>query len=109
MGEDLPYGSNLATLDQLTRLPAGQPISFRNFAGRLIQATGLKWGGQDMTGARDSLYSAIERMVIDILVDFNGVKRAEKDTSIGEYRYKKLESFTITRLGRGLLKAIAED
>jgi hypothetical protein len=109
MGEDLPYGSNLATLDQLTRLPAGQPISFRNFADRLIQATGLKWGGQDMTGARDSLYSAIERMVIDILVDFNGVKRAEKDTSIGEYRYKKLESFTITRLGRGLLKAIAGD
>jgi hypothetical protein len=109
MGEGLPYEFDLTTLDHLVRLPAERVVSFKKFADRLIQATGLKWRTQDMSSARKFLHSAIERMVIDILVDFQAVEREEEDASIGKYRFKKVKSFTITHLGQGLLKAIAGD
>ena len=107
IGERLPYDFTLITLDHLIELPVEKSIPFGDFADRLIQMTGLKWEAQDMTHARDLLHKAIERMVIDILVEFRLVEREEKNASIGNYRYKTLHAFTLTKLGGGLLQAVA--
>ena len=104
MGERLPYQFTFIVLDHLLALPVERALTFEDFADRLIQATGLKWGAQDTTHARTSLHGAIERMVISILESFNAVEREEK---IDDYNIRRLDTFTITKLGGGLLKAIA--
>lgn len=107
MGEELPYDFTFTTLVQLLELPVGRATLFEVFADQIIRATRLKWSAQESTNARNLLQGAIERMVIDILVDFGAVVREEKDASIGNYRYKKLHAFTIIKLGKGLLRALA--
>jgi hypothetical protein len=107
IGEHLPYLFTLTTLDHLLALPVEKPITFEDFADRLIQATGLMWTAPDMTFARDSLHRTIERMVIDILDDYWAVEREEIDRKIGDHSFKRLHTFTITRLGMSLLKAVA--
>ncbi|MCK5316204.1 MAG: hypothetical protein KAJ53_13815, partial [Anaerolineales bacterium] len=100
----LPYNFTLTVLDHLLALPVERALTFEDFADRLIQATGLKWKTQDSPYARTSLHGAIERMVISILEDFRAVEREEK---IDDYSIRRLDTFTITKLGGGLLKAIA--
>ena len=73
----------------------------------LIISSGLKWTAPDMSYAHKSLETAIERMVIDILADFSAVQREMGAEWIGNHRFNKLQSFTLTKLGQGLLKVIA--
>jgi len=107
LDERLPYQFTLITLNHLLALPAEQSIPFEDFADRLIQSTGLTWSAPDMTYARDSLHWAIRRMIISILDGFGAVEREEKEQKIGKISINKLHAFTITKLGKGLLKAIA--
>ena len=107
IGERLPYMFTLTTLDFLLDLPVERPIPFKDFADQLIQLTGLKWKAQNATHARNSLHNAIESMLINILQDFRVVDLGKKNTGTRDVRSKKLQSFTITKLGRGLLQAVA--
>jgi hypothetical protein len=107
IGEQLPYSFTLTVLDHLLALPVETPLPFEDIADRLTQATGLRWESKDMTYARSSLHRSIERMVISILEDFGAVEREEKEERIGDFSISKIHTFTITKLGGGLLNAIA--
>ena len=104
--ERLPYYFANITFDLLLSLPVGRQVPYQDFADRLIETGGLKWGVQNMTTARNSLHTSIERMVINILEDFQAVEKHQKDTRAGNYKYKKLNAFTVTNLGRSLLKVL---
>jgi hypothetical protein len=60
-----------------------------------------------MTYARELLHDSIEKMVISRLEDFGAVEKAYKDKWIGSYKSEELDTFLITRLGSGLLRAVA--
>ncbi len=107
LDEVLPGYFAYTTLAYLLELPVGITIPFESFADSLIQATRLIWDAPDPERLRKSLHHSIERAVINILRDFLVVKRIEKDAKIGSYKYKVLSAFEITRLGRGLLRAVA--
>jgi hypothetical protein len=107
MDEVLPGYFAYTTLMHLLELPIEIPIAFENFAGNLIRATRFMWDASNKERVRESLNRSIERAVINILRDFRVVKRIEEDAKIGSYRYKVLLAFEITRLGRGLLQALA--
>lgn len=104
--EQLPYYFADITFGLLLSLPTGRQVPYQDFADRLIKKGGLNWGAQDMTSARNLLHTSIERVVINILKDFQAVEKHEKDTRSGRYRHKKLYAFTITNLGRSLLKVL---
>jgi len=107
IGEGLPYAFELTTLDYLLELPVESPIEYERFADRLIFLTNLKWTAQDMTYARKLLHDSIENMVISILEDFGAVETVYKDKWIGSYKSEELDTFSLTRLGWGLLRAVA--
>lgn len=109
MGDRLPYDFQYDTLHQLLTLPVEKPILFQGFADRLIQVTHLKWSAADMQHAQKFLSSAIERMVINILEDFGALQRTSEDEWIGRHRISHLQSFSLTKLGKGLLQALAGD
>jgi hypothetical protein len=109
MGDRLPYDFQYDTLHQLLLLPAEKPIAFQDFADRLIQVTHLKWAAPEVKHAHKFLSSAIERMVINILEDFGALERTSDDEWIGHHRISHLQSFTLTKLGKGLLQALAGD
>lgn len=106
LGEQLPYYFAGITFDLLLSLPVRRQVPYQDFADRLIKMGGLKWGAQDMTSARNSLHTSIERVVINILKDFQAVEKHQKDARSGSYKYKKLYAFTVTNLGRSLLKVL---
>jgi hypothetical protein len=107
MGDRLPYDFNLAVLDQLLALPVDKLTPLEDFADRLIQTTGLQWKTPEAPHARSSLHWAIERMVISILENFHLVARPEQAAKIDKPLIPQLQPFTVTKLGTGLLKAIA--
>jgi hypothetical protein len=107
IGDRLPYDFNLDALHYLLALPVEKPVLFEDFADRLIQETSLKWKAPDMTHAQNSLHRAVERMVISILEDFGALEQEEKEEKFDGYSIRRLHTFTITDLGRGLLKTIA--
>lgn len=109
MGDYLPYDFQYHTLYQLLSLPAEKPILFRDFADQLIEVTGLEWSAPDATYAQTSLSHSIEHMVINILDDFGGLERFCEDEKIGRRHFSQLKSFALTKLGKGLLQAIAGD
>jgi hypothetical protein len=95
------------TLDLLLEMPVETPIEHEDFADRLIQATGLNRFASDMVHGREALHRFIERTVINILRDFRAVERIEKEARIGSYHYQVLSAFEVTKLGKGLLQAVA--
>jgi hypothetical protein len=108
MGEALPPDFNKLTRDHLLDTGgAGQPVSFEQFADGLIEKTGLVWTARDSTFARMSLHSAIERMVIQILVTFGGVTGTYIQKPLGRETIENLDTFTLTPLGEALLTAAA--
>lgn len=107
MGEALPPDFNLVTLAHLRSLPVGKPISFEKFANRLIEQTGLSWSAKDISSAPMLLRGSIERMVIDILANFGGVKGAYREEPLGKGTISKLNIFEITSLGKAELDAVA--
>jgi hypothetical protein len=106
MGSHLPYDFQYITLEHLLTLPEETPIPYQQFANRLIEGSRLKWAAPDTTHAHSSLSSAIKRMVINILEDFGVLNRESADEWIGRHRISDLKSFSLTRLGKGLLKVL---
>ena len=106
IGEDLPPRFTEITLAHLLSLPANTHIPFEPFADRLIQETGLKWTAPDMTYARMLLHSAVQRMVIGILADFEVVETEHQDKPLGSGTIQELVAFQITPFGKGLLESL---
>ena len=107
LGERLPPHFTYTALGLLLSLPVERALSFEDFADGLIQRTGLKWRSPQQTHAQDSLRSGIKNMVVDILERFQAVEKQMADKHTGNVRYQKLHKITITRLGKGLLQALA--
>ncbi len=103
MGDQLPSSFYTIALTRLRSLPTETTIPFREFAGRLIADTGLKWHAE--VEPKDILYHAVEKMVIRILHNFGAVTRVDKHRDDRLYPY--LDSFQITPFGRALLEAMA--
>ena len=106
MGESLPSRFSQITLAHLLPLPANKRIPFEPFADRLIQESGLKWTAPNMTHARMLLHSAIQRMVIGILADFEVVETEYQDKPLGSGTISQLVAFQITSFGKGLLESL---
>ena len=106
MGESLPPRFTKITLAHLLSSPANKRIPFEPFADKLIRETRLKWTAPDMTHAQMSLHSAIQRMVIGILADFEVVKPEYKDKTLGKSKVREVVAFRITSFGRGLLESL---
>ena len=106
MGESLPPRFTEITLAHLLSLPANTRTPFEPFADRLIQETGLKWTAPNMTHARMSLRSAIRRMVIGILADFEVVEPEYQAKPLGRSTFRELAAFQITSFGKGLLESL---
>jgi hypothetical protein len=106
MGDDLPPDFNLVTLARLRSLPVETRISFEEFAGGLIEETGLTWtvSGDFVTGL---LRASIARMVIYILRAFGAVECEHRDEPLGKSTIKELDAFEITPFGRALLDGAA--
>lgn len=104
MGESLPPHFTQITLTRLLSLPADKRIPFEPFADRLVRETGLKWTAPDMTHAQMLLHSAIQRMVIGILADFEVVEPEYQDKPLGRGTFQELVAFQITPFGKGLLE-----
>jgi hypothetical protein len=106
MGEDLPPRFEEITLTHLLSPPINTRTPFEPFADRLIRETGLKWTAPNMTYARMSLHSAIRRMVIDILANFEAVEREYQDKPLGRGTTQELVAFRITPFGKRLLESL---
>ncbi|MFO7945053.1 MAG: plasmid pRiA4b ORF-3 family protein [Anaerolineales bacterium] len=107
LGDQLPPHFVYATLDLLLSLPVERPLSFEDFADGLLQRSGLKWRSPQQTRARNSLHSGIKNMVVDILERFQAIEKQMADKHTGNVRYQTLHKITLTRLGKGLLQALA--
>lgn len=106
MGESLPPRFTKITLAHLLSLPVNKRIPFESFADRLIRETGLKWTAPDMTHAQMSLRSAVRRMVIGILADFEVVEPEYQDKPLGKSTFQELVAFQITSFGKELLESL---
>jgi len=107
MGEALPSSFNLVTLARLRSLSTGSNISFEEFADGLIEKTGLTWTAKDSSFATRALHGSIARMVIDVLADFDAVKREYRAEPLGKRTTLRLDAFEITPFGKALLDAVA--
>jgi hypothetical protein len=107
MGDELPYFFSATTLASLRALPAGQYISFSDYAAKLIGNTGLTWTAQESRFADSALRTSIERMVIDVLADFGALKCRYRKEFLGKGSYNKLAAIQITPWGKALLEAVA--
>lgn len=107
MGDYLPPRFNLVVLARLRGLPVGTAISFKEFADRLIEETGLTWGAQKSSFAPMLLQGSIERMVISVLATFDAVERECQEVPLGRGTRSELVAFEITPFGEALLDAVA--
>ena len=105
IGETLPDLFERVTLTRLRANRTGTEVSFDEFADALIQKTGITWTAPDMTYARMSLHSAVERMVIRVLEDFGVVQCTDRDHPDWP-TFKELDTFEITPLGAALLASL---
>jgi hypothetical protein len=106
MGENLPRNFQKTSLAHLQASPVEKWVDFDSFADKLIKATGLKWTSQDKSFHRTALLGAIERMIIDILVNFGGAERKYRDKFIGEAKFQDLDQFRITLFGGFLIHSL---
>ena len=106
LAEELPPRFRAITLAHLLSLPVDTPVLFVPFADKLIQEAGLRWRAPDMTGSQLSLHSAVERMIIDILVSFESVEAEYQDRPMGVGTIPELVAFQVTPFGRGLLESV---
>jgi hypothetical protein len=109
MGDNLPPFFSYSALEALLSLRQSTDIQIDEFAGSLIEKTGLVWGAPASDFADRLLQGSIERMIIDILEKFGAVEC--------EYRYEPLplgkrtisrrETFKIVPFGRALLEFLS--
>ncbi|MFQ5855753.1 MAG: plasmid pRiA4b ORF-3 family protein [Anaerolineae bacterium] len=106
MGESLPPRFEEITLDHLLSSPVDTRIPFEPFADRLIENTGLTWTSRDTTYHRMFLHAAVQRMVIEVMADFEVVEPEYQDKPLGEGTISELVAFQITPFGKRLLESL---
>jgi hypothetical protein len=106
LGDALPYFFPQATLASLHSLPTGTDVSFLDYADKLIGNTGLTWTAQDSRFADFLLRGSIERMVIDVLADFDAVKCRYRKEPLGKGTINRLDAIQITPWGKALLDSV---
>lgn len=107
MGDNLPYFFPRAALAGLRALPTGAYASFSGYAAKLIGNTGLTWTAQESRFADSALRASIERMVINVLVDFGALKCRYRKEPLGNRAITQLAAIRVTPWGRALLEAVA--
>jgi hypothetical protein len=106
LGDGPPPGFNRHALACLLALPVGEPVAFHSFADDLIKKSGFSWPIEDQTSAHNILRSAIERMVVDPLVDFGVLEAGYRIEKRSTYDYKELQTICLTPAGKGLLELL---
>ncbi len=107
MGDHLPYFFSKTTLASLRSLPTETYVSFSDYTAELISRTGLTWTAQDSSFADSTLRASIERMVVDVLADFDALKCQYRKEPFGKGTFTKLAAIKITLWGKALLEAVA--
>jgi hypothetical protein len=107
MGDSLPPWFTEITLAALRSVPLKTDVPFDQFADALIAETGLTWTARDTSVARQSLRASIQHMVVYPLERFGAVACTRRKEPLGKGTVSRLDSFRITRLGGGLLTAVA--
>lgn len=107
MGENLPQFFNTHALEALLSLRQSADIQIDEFAGNLIEKSGLVWGAPESDFADRFLQSSIERMIINILKKFGAVECEYRDEPLGKRTISKLDTFKIVPFGRALLESLA--
>jgi hypothetical protein len=105
-GRNMPTGFSRLTLKQLLDLPLGEPVSFEQFADRVIEDARMFWSIQHEDSARRILSNIIEHVVIYPLVDFGILLTEYEPHKTLGVEFRELSTLRITPLGRGLLEAI---
>ena len=106
IGDKLPDGFELFTLESLILNANNNPIPFHEFADLLIEKTGLIWTSKDKTFHQILLRGAIENIVININKQFGILETEYGDDFIGKYKTKRLKFFNITTVGKILIESI---
>ena len=106
MGAELPLFFQATTLVSLRALPIGSYVSFDKFADQLIEATGLSWTARDSSSAHRLLHSAIARMVVSILTNFEVVECQYEKEALGKSFISRLVAFKVTPWGQALLNGV---
>lgn len=104
LGDGPPAGFEQHTLACLLALPVGKPVPFEPFADELIKKSGIYWPIKDQVTARNILHSAVERMVIDPMVDFGVLEAGYRSKKFDAYESKKLDTLCLNPAGKGLLE-----
>ncbi len=107
MGDYLPQFFSYYALELLLSLRQSTDIQIDEFAGNLIEKTGLIWGAPESDFAGMLLQSSIERMIINILKKFGAVECEYRNESLGKGTIPRLETFKIVPFGRALLESLA--
>lgn len=105
MGEALPQGFQGVALQHLLSFPVETRIDYTDFADSLIKTTGLTWttSGEFV---QSFLRSAVQRMIIRVVEDFQGITCEYTHKPLGSGIIPKLQVFEITPLGRVLLEGV---
>ncbi|MBN2541290.1 hypothetical protein JXI42_00330 [bacterium] len=106
MGDELPPLFNYYALEGLLSLTPAIKVPVSDFAGELIEKTGLVWRAQDISFADMFLQSSVERMIIRILNTFGAVECEYQDEQLGKSTISKLQTFKIVPFGRALLESL---
>jgi hypothetical protein len=106
LSHGLPYNFKKAVQASLLDMKPGNPILYGSFADHLIASTGLTWSSADQTFARDTLHSAIERMVIRPLEEFGCLECEYKTRTRSGFKSKDLAVIRLTSFGKGLLETL---
>ncbi|MBN2385597.1 MAG: plasmid pRiA4b ORF-3 family protein [Anaerolineales bacterium] len=104
--DGLPPGFNMVTLACLLELPVGEASSYAAFADRVIRNSGLVWPIDDQVSARDILHSAIERMVIQPLVDFSVLECEHGIKTVDRHDDSELVRIRLSPVGKGMLELL---
>lgn len=107
IGDKLPRFFNYHALEDLLSFQEGTEISMAEFAGKLIEETGLTWEAPNSSLIPMILHTSIERMIVLILSKFGVVECEYREESLGNIRTSKLQTFKIVPFGRALLEAMA--
>ena len=106
MGDELPKNFYFDTLESLLGVKDDKQVKFEHFAEKLIMETGLTWTSEYTRSHRSHLLDSIEKMVVDVLIDFRVLKVGYREELKYSVVFKKLQTFQITDFGQDLLMMV---
>jgi len=106
IGDELPQYFHFKTLESLLGVKDDKQVKFEPFAEKLIMETGLTWLSEYTGSHRSHLLDSIEKMVVDVLIDFRVLKVGYREELKYSVVFKKLQTFQITEFGKDLLTMV---